>query len=365
MIGGDGMDCALHPTDELTLYGSSQFGNLVQSFDGGFSFNYLPASNGESGEWTTPFKISENIPSTLYAGYENMQKSNDEGFSFSPISEFPTMSNGLGAVISHFDVAESNENYIYVAKRINHQLNEPMKFYVTTNGGSTWNNRTSGLPDTLYATFVCTDDDTASNAWVCFSGFAQGAKVYKTNNAGQTWVNISYNLPNIPVNTIVHQNGSNPNIIYVGTDAGVYYLIDGQTSWVRYSQNLPNVIISDLEVHVDSNKLFAASFGRGIWMSDLVSQVKVGVEKNPLDNIQYKLYPNINKGVFNIEINNLQAEKLKASIVDITGRILYVESSNISQNQFNKKYELNLLPGIYFYRIEVGKYSKSIRFMVE
>ncbi len=364
IIGGDGMECALHPSDALTLYGSYQFGNFVQSFDGGLSYNSLFQPGDEAGEWTTPFKISKNSADILYLGYGNIYKSTDEGISFQKKSNFATMSNGQHAPISFFDVANSNEDYIYVAKRIVHKQNEKTKLYVTTNGGTSWINATAGLPDSLYITYISVDNENPSTAWVVFSGFVDGQKVYKTTNAGQSWTNISYNLPNIPVNTIVNQAGSNNNIIYIGTDNGVYYTHDGITTWERYSNLMPNVIVSELEIHADSNKLFAATFGRGIWMTDLVSNT-VGINQNKIDYAKIKLFPNTNKGTFKIEIENLESTEIEISIIDVQGRKIFNEKLEVKNSNINKEYNLNLNSGIYYYRIKSNEYTKAVSFIVE
>lgn len=365
MIGGDGMDCALHPTDTNILYGSSQYGNLVQSFDGGLTFDYLNAGNGENGEWTTPFKLDPTTPEVIYAGYENMHVSLDEGFSFTPISNFPNMKNGSGAVISNFDFCESNPSYLYVAKRIVHQQNEPMKFYVTTNSGIAWANRTAGLPDSLYCTSISVDNSNPQTAWACFSGFASGVKVFKTTDAGATWTNVSMNLPNIPVNKVLHQHGSTSNVVYIGTDAGVYYTYDGLGKWQLYSSLLPNVIVTDLEIHTDSNKLFASTFGRGIWMTDLVD-INVGINNaNPLSKFEFNLFPNKNNGEFKILGTNINSDNVTISIVNIIGQEISKENVKISNGQLDKSYKLNLLPGEYFYRVQSGKYSVVKKFLVE
>lgn len=364
MIGGDGMECILHPTDELTLYGSAQFGYLVRSYDGGLTFDFLGIGGSENSEWTTPFKLEKGNPMNMYAGFENMHFSDDEGSTSVPISNFPKMSNGVGAVISAFDVSDSNSDYIYVAKRVNHQQNEPMKFYVTTNGGQSWQNRTVGLPDSLYCTYITVSDVNPQTAWACFSGFTGGAKVYKTTNAGATWTNISYNLPNIPVNTVVLQKGSANNIVYIGTDAGVYYTYDGVTSWELFSNLLPNVIVSELEIHADSNKIFAATFGRGMWMSDL-ADVNLGVQQNPISNINFKLYPNKNNGTFNIQASNLTVKTLNLSVINVLGREVYTEQVKLQGNVFTKSYDLKLMPGVYYFRVLSGKYSKVEKFVVE
>ena len=106
-----------------------------------------------------------------------------------------------------------------------------------------------------------------SIAYVTFSGYVTGEKVYKTCDGGLSWMNISGSLPNLPANTIAHQIKNNG--LYVGTDAGVYFLNDDLTDWVPYKLGLPNVIVDDLEIHYGANKIRAATYGRGVWQAPL------------------------------------------------------------------------------------------------
>jgi hypothetical protein len=109
-------------------------------------------------------------------------------------------------------------------------------------------------------------------AWVTFSGFDPATKVFYTNNGGTTWINVSGSLPNVPVNCIEYQNGSN-DLVYIGTDLGVFYMDATMNDWAPYNTNLPNAIINELEIHYPTNTLRAATFGRGIWQSPLQSSV--------------------------------------------------------------------------------------------
>ena len=92
--------------------------------------------------------------------------------------------------------------------------------------------------------------------------------IYKTKDGGATWVNISGIIPNMPVNCVVYEN--NPkNAVYIGTDAGVYYINDGLPDWVPYKVGLPNVIVDELEIHYGAKKIRAATYGRGMWQAPL------------------------------------------------------------------------------------------------
>ena len=105
--------------------------------------------------------------------------------------------------------------------------------------------------------------------WVTFSGYNAGQKVFKSKNGGTSWVNISGTLPNIPVNCVVYEKKAN-NPIYIGTDRGVYYINDLLPNFVPFKFGLPNVIVDDLEIHYGAKKIVAATYGRGLWQTNLV-----------------------------------------------------------------------------------------------
>ncbi|MEO6541496.1 MAG: hypothetical protein ABIN74_10910, partial [Ferruginibacter sp.] len=106
--------------------------------------------------------------------------------------------------------------------------------------------------------------------WVTVSGYTDGQKVYYSSNAGTSWQNISNGLPNLPVHTIVADANNN---VYIGTDIGVYYRGNGQSQWTPFYNGLPRVAISELEIAFDlvqmELRLFASTYGRGIWISDI------------------------------------------------------------------------------------------------
>ena len=98
-----------------------------------------------------------------------------------------------------------------------------------------------------------------------------GEKVYESTDAGATWINISgTQLPNLPVNCIVFQSYAKDDL-YIGTDIGVYHKDSTMNEWQLFNTGLPFVNISELEIQYSAGKLRAATFGRGVWESDLNS----------------------------------------------------------------------------------------------
>mgnify|MGYP001464780316 CR=1 FL=1 len=282
LFGGDGMHTALHPTNPDVILGSSQYGRVLYSNDGGSNYVQMNKPTNEDGEWVTPFMFEPGNPNLVYGGFGNLYSATTGSDFFNSLSNFSIMSGAsVPAPISHFNVAQSNTSTIYVAKRIYHSYNQLSEFWVTNNGGASWSDKTIGLPDDLYFTYVDVDDNDPQSVWVVTAGYEPGKHVYHSTDGGDNWINITYDLPNLPTNCIVHQDNSFYNTIYVGTDIGVYYSNDTLTSWLPLNDNLPNVIVSDLNINYTDSLIYAATFGRGMWKTSLLLDASSSVGPTP------------------------------------------------------------------------------------
>ncbi len=360
LIGGDGMDCLIHPTNPSTLYGSAQYGYLVRSTDGGVSFSYLSSDMdqaGEQGAWTTPIIMDEANPNTLYTGFGNVWQTIDGGDFWFKLSNFPDMGNqNYPSPI----VALANKgSHIYAASRIYHSENEPSKFWASADGGTNWSNRTAGLPDSLFFTSVDAYGS-GSTVFVGVGGFQSGAKIYKSIDAGTTWQNISLNLPNVPVNSVKALTVGAMNTIFAGTDVGVYYHNDTMSGWQPYGIGLPNVIVSDLEIDYAQGLLNVATFGRGLWEID-ITPLMVGLnDDNLVANFDLKVYPNPVKDQIQFEISEIPSGKIELEIIDMMGRVVWKHELN--ENGVHSI--ANELPyGKYFLRIRNNGRSVSRSFI--
>ncbi|MEM8525416.1 MAG: T9SS type A sorting domain-containing protein [Bacteroidota bacterium] len=367
VIGGDGMEGLFNPENEQIIYGSSQYGNISKSTDGGNRFfnisRNIPADDAERGAWTTPFMLDQNDPETLYVGYSDLYKSEDGGESFEAISDFPVPA---AQPASSFIVSPADNNYIYLAHRIVHSIEQPSRMWRTFDGGDTWTEITEGLSEELYFTYVTADESNPELLWLTVGGFSNGQKVYRSDNGGDTWENISYDLPNVPVNCITQDANSPSNTIYVGTDLGVYYLNDNLDTWQLYSEGLPNVIVSELEILESEEKIYAATFGRGIWEGDLVFEESVNTEEAFTATFNATVSPSPNSGQFNLQLENLSnTQQLNIKLVDVRGRVLLQQEQSVNTNNLNLDFDLDLPFGLYFMRLESGGKSRVVRFVVE
>jgi hypothetical protein len=93
------------------------------------------------------------------------------------------------------------------------------------------------------------------------------AYIWKSTDYGENWVSIKNNIPCGPVN-VIREDPRYSNILYVGTDLGVYISIDSGASWEVLGGNLPSTFVSDMRIHPRDNIIIAATHGRGVWVMD-------------------------------------------------------------------------------------------------
>ena len=362
---GDGHEGIIHPNDPDLVYAALQFGFLTKSTEGGA--NSIDASAGISGKWSTefpawssPFFFHPNDPNTLYMGWSNVYKTQNGGGNWRKISSFP----GAPISISAMAQSASNPTTIYVARRIFHSINTPGELWVTFDDGANWNNITGKVPSSLFFTYLEAAANDSQTAWVTLGGFVNGQKIYRTKNGGQNWENISYNLPNVPVNCVRQDAQSLNNTIYVGTDIGIYYINDEITEWQLFSDGLPNVVISELEIQKEERRLYASTFGRGIWSTPLFDQITV-TKNVAFQEMKASISPNPTRGEINLKLENNTFDQLQLQLIDVTGKILNQQKLDLHKEKiWEHKFEWNIPSGLYFLRLSDGEASKAVKFLV-
>ena len=254
ILGGDGMETLIDWSDADVIYGSQYNGSLNRSTDGGNSWDYITPNS--SGAWVTPYIIHPTNPQILYGGYTGIWKKTNRGNSWTEL----TSAINIGQ-LDALEISRSNPNYIYGASS--------GTLYRTTDGGNNWTMLFSPSGSSSNITYIAISDTDPNKIWVTYSGYTNDEHVYKSLDAGDTWTNVSINLPNLPVNCVVYQSGSTNDAIYIGNDEGVYYINNDMSEWVSYNNGLPKVIVKELEIQYSSSKLRAATYGRGMFESDL------------------------------------------------------------------------------------------------
>jgi photosystem II stability/assembly factor-like uncharacterized protein len=264
VLGGDGMQCLVEPTNANNVYAGIQYGDIRRSTNGGLSFTSVKPAGAPDGAWITPYALHPTISSTVFIAYDRIYKSTNSGSSYTMLTaNLPT-----GELHEILKISISSPDVMYAGKG--------NRLYRTINGGTTWTSIVAGLPTaSAYLKDVAISNTDANKIWAVFSGYSSTNKVFYSSNGGTSWTNISTGLPNLPVNCIEYENNSN-DAIYIGTDVGVYYK-NNSIAWMSYMTNLPNVKVQDLDIQYATQKIRAATYGRGLWESPLYTFVAVPI----------------------------------------------------------------------------------------
>jgi len=257
VMGADGMEAAIDPTNFNIMYRTTQGGGLARSTNKGENWSGIAPTNLGGGPWVTPYILKPGQPTHILAGYQDVGISTNSGSTWTNLTSGTVASSGSCVALAY---APSNTNYIYVVKS--------SKVFKSTNSGSTWSDITSGLPGGSY-TYVAVNPTNPNHIFVTRSGYTANSKIFESTNGGSTWSNISgTNLPNVPANCVAYEPGTNDGI-YIGTDAGVYHLNDALTDWIDFSDGLPFCRVMEMEINTSVGRLRAATYGRSLWESDL------------------------------------------------------------------------------------------------
>lgn len=267
--GGDGEDAFIDRTDDNYIVITGTNGDHELSTNGGTSFNSIVSSPLLKGDananFYSPIRQDPVTGTKYYAGGRNhLYVSANEGTSWTQLGQ--PFGTGEANRIIEFHIAPSTPATIYAIS-----LTQIAK---STNSGANWTNITGTLPTgTANLSNLTVSNTNADKVWVTFSGYeiaGAGHKVYKTTDGGTTWTNLSTGLPNLPVNTIVYQNGSANEDVYIGMDIGVYHIDNTTSTWGAFMTNLPHASVKNLRIsYLGGGKLRAATYGRGAWESNL------------------------------------------------------------------------------------------------
>ncbi len=292
--GGDGFGSVVDPTDPNTVYAQSQFGNLVR-FDlrtgEQVAIQPFDETTGEAlrWNWDAPVIISPHDHHRLYFAAQRVYRSDDRGDSWRPVS--PDLSRqidrnalkmmgrvwGVDAVEKNvsttlfgtiFTLAESplKEGLLFAGT-------DDGRIQISEDGGAHWRatDHFPGVPDTTFVTRVVPSTRDVNTVYATFNGHWSGdfkPYVLKSTDLGRTWTNISGDLPERGDVWCLAEDGVDPNLLFVGTEFGLYFTADGGQKWTRLQNGLPTIQVRDLTIQRRENDLVLATFGRGFYVLD-------------------------------------------------------------------------------------------------
>jgi len=282
--GGDGMYNCVDPTDPRWLYNGREMGTMWR-FDQKTGVQTQITPRREKGQpalrfnWTPPIALSPHNPAIVYAGAQVVFRSLDRGDRWQEISPDLTTNedakqHGEGH-ISYCTLTTLAESP--VAPGVIWTGSDDGKVQVTRDGGATWLDRTAKLaaaggPADFWVTRVFPSPHAAGMAFVSKTGWRLDdyrVSIHRTTDFGETWTSVAGDLPaGKPVNVVV-QDRKNPNLLFAGTEWGVYVTLDGGKGWLPFRAGMPSVKITDMVIHPRENDLVVATYGRGAYVVDI------------------------------------------------------------------------------------------------
>ncbi|HJP90807.1 MAG TPA: hypothetical protein VJ875_02560 [Pyrinomonadaceae bacterium] len=294
---GDGFYMINHPDNPELYLSESQGGDIVWTDmrsreqqlvnPWGHSSGGGPAAGQKYRfNWNTPIVFSAHDKTTVYFAGNVVFKSTDFGKTWEQISPDLTtndpekLKDAGGPVAIENSTAEYHSTIISIAESPVQRGQiwvgtDDGNLQVTTDGGKNWTNlikNVSGLAANSPVSHVEPSRTSANTAYVAFERHMFDdfrPYIFKTTNGGRTWTNISGNLPAKAYVQIVREDPKNTNLLYAGTELGLFVSYTGGKDWIQLNlKNLPNVAVHDILIHPRENDLILATHGRSIWIFD-------------------------------------------------------------------------------------------------
>ena len=298
--GGDGYQTRVDPTDPNIVYSQSQYGALVR-FDrrSGERIDIQPQPEPNEPpliwNWDTPLLLSPHSPTRLYFAANRLFRSDDRGNSWRAVS--PNLTRQIdrnqlevmgtlwstesvwknvwtsfyGNIVS-LDESPLQEGLLYVGT-------DDGVIQVSENGGRHWRRIEffPGIPEHTYVADLKAGVHDANTVFAVFNNHKRGdfrAYVLKSEDRGRSWTSVSGDLPERHVVWTIQQDPVREDLLFVGTEFGLFFSLDGGVHWIRLKGGAPTIPFRDLEIQARECDLVCATFGRGILILDDYSPLR-------------------------------------------------------------------------------------------
>ena len=326
--GGDGFESQVDPENPDIVYAQAQYGWLVR-YDrkSGEKIGIQPMpGKGEEAyrwNWDAPLVVSDHKSSRLYFAANKVFKSDDRGNTWEIIS--PDLTRQLDrnklkvmgeiqspdVVMKHksttifgnlvaLDESPINENLLYAGS-------DDGLIHVTENGGGSWDKKDNfpGIPSMTYVNMLLASQHDENTVFAVFNNHKRGdfkPYILKSSDKGKSWKSITGDLPERGSVYAIAEDHVNKDLLFAGTEFGVYFSLNGGENWVQLKSGIPTIAVRDLAIQNRENDLVLASFGRGFYVLDDYSPLR-SLNKEVL-NKPAAIFP-IKKGLQYIESNPL------------------------------------------------------------
>ncbi|MFW6198474.1 MAG: VPS10 domain-containing protein [Acidobacteriota bacterium] len=298
-VFGDGFDPAIDPTDSDIIYAQWQYGGLVRyDHATGETLDIKPRESAEGPplrwNWDSALLISPHDHERLYYGAQILFRSDDRGNSWEPVSDDLTRNMDrnrleiMGRVWSVDAVAKNVSTSFYgtIVALTESPLVEGLLYVgtddglvqVSEDGGGSWTRHEEfpGVPEMTYVNDLEASLHDADTVFAAFNNHKMGdftPYVLESTDRGQTWTSITGDLPERGSVYALKQDHEDPDILFAGTEFGIFVTLDGGESWHEMS-GVPTVAIRDIEIQRQEDDVVLASFGRGFYVLDDYSPLR-------------------------------------------------------------------------------------------
>lgn len=298
-VGGDGFYAQVDPSNAAIVYSESQYGNLIR-FDTRTGERRAIQPQPPEGQtyrwnWSAPLLISPHDPAVLYFAANVLFRSASRGDAWQPISadltrqidEWKLPLQDKVQPDTAIDLHASTADYGNITSISESPVRAGVLavgtddglVQVTRDGGKTWAraDRFPGVPEQTRVSRVVMSRFAEGTIYATFDGHQDNnftPFVLTSPDFGKTWTSIASNLPGDgPVHVIVEHH-RNRNLLFVGTEFGVFFSVDAGGRWVSLRNNLPTVAVHDIVIHPRENDLVLGTHGRGFWILDDLAPIE-------------------------------------------------------------------------------------------
>lgn len=280
IMGGDGMQVQIDNRNSDIVYTGFQFGNYFRLNKNKITPIQPKHELGESPyrfNWQTPILLSKHNQDILYFGSNKLHRSLNQGDDWEAISDDLTQGGKAGNVAygTLTTISESPFKFGLLYTGSDDGLVQ-----ISKNGGGSWENISSSLPNDLWVSEVASSKHKRERVYVTLNGYRWDdfkTYIYKSDDYGKTWENIASNIPNSPVNAIV-EDPENENLLFVGTDNGLYASFNQGKSWELFQNGMPNVAVHDLVIQPEAKHLLVGTHGRSIYKVNIAALQQLNAE---------------------------------------------------------------------------------------
>jgi photosystem II stability/assembly factor-like uncharacterized protein len=324
---GDGFYTAVDPHDWTTVYSESQAGRmrrnhaLFRQDSAGITPNRTNTLNWSDAvprqtdphrpvirmNWNTPFVLSHHNPRTLYYGANFLFKSVDRGEHWRIISPDLTTNDpektlrDSGGLTRDVTGAETHCTLITISESplvpgLIWVGTDDGNVRLTMDDGIAWNDvrpNITGVPEGLWVSRVEASHFDKAVCYVTFDGHRSDdfkPYVFRTKDFGKTWENISANLPEGHCVYVIREDLKNKNLLFVGTEFGVFVSVNGGRRWTKAMNGMPTVAVHDLLIHPRAGDLIAGTHGRGVYILDDITPLQQFTEE--ISDLEIHLFAN-------------------------------------------------------------------------